>query len=213
MKKLPLVSLVLALCATQAQAETRSARLLGDAPRVLLGATPRLLDGALAAADVKETVAQNIGFGEHLAKTSAVGMASSVTGVLIGAGLGSLSNSLVAAAIPVLLANLFLPPVITVLVAMLIGNWDSPGRFGFWLPLAGAFAVNAAAYVIASLLLVVPWTNPAALLVYSLIDGLLMGGASVGLMHLTEKKQTTNVTSFVPGVSDTTLVPLVKVSL
>jgi len=41
----------------------------------------------------------------------------------------------------------------------------------------------------------------------------LMSGASVGLMHLTEKKQPATVTSFIPGVTDTTLVPLVKVSL
>ena len=211
MKKLFLV--LLAVTAATAQAETRSARLLSDAPKVLLGATPRLLDAALAATDVKETVAERIGFGEHFAKTTAVGMASSVTGVLIGAGLGALSNNLIAAAIPVLLANLFLPPVVTVLVAMLIGNWDSPGRFSFWLPLAGAFAVNAAAYVIASLLFVVPWTNPAALLLYSLIDGLLMSGASVGLMHATEKKTPVTVTSFVPGVTDTLMVPMVKVNL
>ena len=187
--------------------------ILSDAPQLLLAATPRLLDSALAATDVKEEVAEKMGFGEHFAKTTAVGMASSVTGVLIGAGLGTLSNNLIGAAVPVLLANLFLPPVVTVLVAMLLGNMGSPGRFGFWLPLAGAFVVNAAAYVIASLFLVVPWTNPAALLVYSLIDGLLMSGASVGLMHATEKKQTTIVKSFVPGISDTTMVSMMKVNL
>ncbi len=214
MKKLSLLPLVLALIAATAQAETRSARLLGDAPQLLLGAAPRLLDAALTATDVKENaITAGIGFGEHLAKTTAVGMVSSVTGVLIGAGLGSLSNNLIGAAIPLLLANLFLPPILTVLVAMLIGNWDSPGRFSFWLPFAGAFVVNAAAYVIASLFLVVPWTNPVALLLYSLVDGLLMGGTTVGLMHLTQKKQPVLVTSFVPGVTDTTMVPMMKVDL
>lgn len=214
MKTSSLIPLALALlCATSAQAESRSAQLLADAPKVLLGATPRLLDSALAAADVKETVAANIGFGEHFAKTSAVGMASSLTGVLIGAGLGVLSNNLIGAAIPVLLANLFLPPILTVLVAMLVGNWETPGRFGFWLPLAGAFVVNAAAYVIASLFLVVPWTNPVALLLYCLVDGLLMGGTTVGIMHLTEKKKPGTITSFVPGVTDTTFVSMMKVDL
>ena len=213
MKKLSLLSLSLVLWAGTSLGESRSARLLGDAPKLLLGTTPRLLDSVLGATDVKDDVAAGIGFGEHLAKTSAVGMASSVTGVLIGAGLGSLSNNLIAAAIPVLLANLFLPPILTVLVAMLVGNWDSPGRFSFWLPLAGAFVVNAAAYVMASLFLVVPWTNPVALLLYCLVDGLLMGGATVGVMHLTQKKKTSTITSFIPGLSDTTLVPLVKVSL
>jgi hypothetical protein len=32
-------------------------------------------------------------------------------------------------------------------------------------------------------------------------------------MHLTEKKQPTTISSFVPGVTDTMLVPMVKVSL
>ena len=211
MKKLTLVAL--ALCAFGAQAQGRSARLLADAPTVLLGSTPRLLDSALGAAEVKDVVIERMGFGEHFAKTTAVGMASSVTGVLIGAGLGALSNSLAVAAIPILLANLFFPPIVTVLVAMLVGNWNEPGRFGFWGPLAGAFVINAAAYVIASLFLVVPWTNPAALLIYSLVDGLLMSGASTGIMHLTQKKQPATISSFVPGVSETMLVPMVKVNL
>lgn len=213
MKKLCLLPLVLAFAAT-ASAETRSAHLLSDAPRVLLAGTPRLLDSALGAADVQQAV-ENLGFGEHFAKTAAVGTATSVTGVLIGAGLGMLSNNLIAAAIPVLIANLFLPPIVTVLVSMWLGNLTSPGRFtSFWLPVGGAFVANAAAYVIASLLLVVPWTNPAALLVYALVDGLLMSGASVGLMHLTQNKTApAKVTSFIPGVSDTTIAPLVKVNL
>lgn len=213
---LKLFPIAFMLCAITASAQTRSARLLTDAPTVLLGATPRLLDAALAATDVKDTAVPavaGIGLGEHFGKTAAVGMASSVTGVLIGAGLGMLSNNLIAAAIPVLLANLFLPPVITVLMAMLIGNWDSPGRFGFWGPAAGAFVVNAAAYVIASLFLVVPWTSPIALLVYSLVDGVLMSGVSVGIMHLTEKKAPATITSFVPGVSDTAFVALTRVNL
>jgi hypothetical protein len=213
MKKLLLVPLAFALFAANTQAETRSARLLNDAPKMLLGASPRLLDAALGAAEVKETAVAGIGFGEHFAKTAAVGMGASVTGVLLGAGLGSLSNNLIGAAIPLLICNLFLPPVLTVLVAMLVGNWEQAGRFSFWLPLAGAFVVNAAAYLIASLVIGVAFTNPLGLLLYSLVDGILMSGATVGVMHLTEKKQTTMVTSFVPGVSDTMLVPLAKVNL
>jgi hypothetical protein len=213
MKKLCLLPLVLAFAAT-AQAETRAAQLLSDAPKMFLAGTPRLLDTALGAEGVELSPVEKISFGEHFAKTAIVGTATSVTGVLIGAGLGMLSNNLIAAAVPVLLANLFLPPIVTVLVAMWLGNLTSPGRFtSFWLPVGGAFLVNAAAYVIASLLLVVPWTNPAALLVYALVDGLLMSGASVGLMHLTEKKAPTVVTSFVPGVTDTVIAPIVKVAL
>jgi hypothetical protein len=206
--------LCLALLAATAGAE---ARLLSeaDAPRVLLASAPRLLaPNVLGAAEV-QAVSEGIGYVEHLVKTSAIGLASSATGVLLGAGLGALSNNLIAAAVPVLLANLFFPPIVTVLVAQVLGNWKTPGRFGFWLPLAGAFVVNAAAYVIASLALVVPWTNPLALLLYTLVDGVLMGGTTVGLMHLTQKKPqaTTTLPSFVPGVSDTAMVSLWRVSL
>lgn len=158
--------------------------------------------------------AQRPAWGSLFLKTSLVGTASTATGALVGAGLGSLSNNLIGAAVPVLLANLFLPPVLTVAAALLMANWDDVGRFGFWAPVAGAFVVNAAAYVLASLVFVVPWANPAALLVYSLVDGLLMSGASMGLMALTENKATpTTVTSFVPGVTDTTVVPVWKVDL
>lgn len=213
MTKLLVVPLAFALCASSALAESRSAHLLGDAPKLLLGASPRLLDAALGASDHECHCEPRMGYGELFAKTSAVGLAASTAGVLIGAGLGALSNNLIAAAIPVLLANLFLPPVLTVLAAMLLGNWDSPGRFGFWLPVLGAFVVNAAAYVLASLVFGVAWTNPVALLLYTLVDGLLMSGATVGIMALAEKKTTGSVTSFVPGVGDTTFVPLVKVGL
>jgi hypothetical protein len=196
------VVLPLAMLAFSARAVPHGARLLDDAPRAFLASAPQLIEkpGAL-------------GYGALFTKTTAVGMVASTAGVLIGAGLGSLSNNLIAAALPVLLANLFLPPVLTVLAAVLMGNWNDAGRFSFWLPVAGAFAVNAATYIIASLFFVVPWTNPVALLVYTLIDGLLMSGATVGVMALSEKKPPVTVTSFVPGVSDTTFLPLVKAFL
>ncbi len=212
MRTLLQLAAVLMLWAGSAEAQARSAHLLDDAPKMTLAAAPRLLEAALGANDVKESAVVRMGFGEHLVKTSVIGFVGSASGVLLGAALGSLSNNLIGAAIPVLLSNLFVPPVLTVLAAMLIGNLESPGRFGFWLPLAGAFVVNAAAYVITSLFLVVPWTNPLALLLYSLVDGVLMSGASVGIMHLTEKKPTQTVTSFVPGISETTMVPMVKVN-
>ena len=49
MTKLLVVPLAFALCASSALAESRSAHLLGDAPKLLLGASPRLLDAALGA--------------------------------------------------------------------------------------------------------------------------------------------------------------------
>lgn len=210
----PVLALGVALGAAAASAQPRSAQLLADAPRAALAPSPRLLDGASGAADVTAAQAEALSFGEHFTKATAVGMASTATGVLLGAGLGMLSNNLVVSALLVALSNLVIPPLVTVLVAQLLGNWVSPGRFRFGLPFAAAFTLNAALYVASSLLVAIPWTNVAALLLYSLVDGLVMSGASVGLMHLTAQRQAApTVASFVPGVSDTCLVPLARVSL
>lgn len=193
-----------------------SARLLDDAPKVINAATPRLIDQSLAAADAQQTAPakEAIGLGELFAKTYAVAVASSAAGIVLGAGLGVLSNNLIGAAIPgLLIANLILPPLLTVLAATLMGNWDQADRFGFWLPLGAAFLVNAAAIIVTGLFLpiAVGITNPLSLVVFSLIDGLLMSGASIGVMALTEKKKVSTVSSFVPGVTDTTFVTLSEV--
>lgn len=74
--------------------------------------------------------------------------------------------------------------------------------------------MNIGAYLIASFAIGIAWTNPAGLLAYSLITGVLMTGASVGLMHATQTKVAApTITSFVPGVTDTALIPLAKVAL
>lgn len=151
--------------------------------------------------------------GELFAKTSAIGVASSATGVLIGAGLGSLSNNLLGVLLPgALIGNLLFPPIVTVLGALLMGNWEDAGRFSFWWPVLGAFLVNAAVYVVTSLAFsfAVAWTNPVSLLLYALVDGVLMAGATTGIMALTERKNVSTVQSFVPGVSDTTFVAVSK---
>lgn len=200
-----------------------SARLLDDAPRFVSGSvasSPRLIDQAVAAAEAHEDChcecdgPPRIGYGELFAKTTAAGVFSSATGMVVGAGLGALSNNLIGAAIPgLLIANLILPPLLTVLAANLIGNWDEADRFGFWLPFAGAFVVNAAAVVITGLFFnfAVGITNPLSMVVFALVDGVLMSGATTGLMALGEKKKVSTVRSFAPGVTDTTFVALQEV--
>jgi hypothetical protein len=222
MTKLSVVPLVVALFASTAFAEGRSARLLGDAPKLLMGTSLRVLDVAVGAMDEDCHCGEvRTNYGVLFAKTSAVGIAASATGVLVGAGLGSLSNNLIGAILPgALIGNLLLPPVLTVLAAMLMGNWDAPGRFSFWLPVLGAFVGNAAVYVIVSLALqmAVAWTNPVSLMVYAVVQGFVMGGATTGIMALTEKKKSGDehasvIKSFVPGITDTTFVSLGKVDL
>jgi hypothetical protein len=152
-------------------------------------------------------------FGVHFAKTFAVGVGASATGVVVGNLLGRLSNNLYAALLPAALSNLFIGPVLTVLAAVLIGNDGAPGRYGFWGPLGVAFGLNLVQFVVVSLFFdAVAWSNPVAMLLYTLVDGLLMSGGSVGLMHLLEKRPTvTTLPSFVPGISDTQFVSMTKV--
>ncbi|MFO0597802.1 MAG: hypothetical protein U0228_21050 [Myxococcaceae bacterium] len=176
---------------------------------------PDELPGAGGGESVTAPAAQGIGFGELFVKTAAVGTAASATGILIGAGLGTLSNNLIGAALPgLLLPTLILSPLITVLAARLMGNWDDADRFGFWIPFAGAFVVNAAAVILTSLVfnVAVGITNPLSLMVFALADGVLMSGATTGLMALTEKKKVSTVRSFAPGVTDTTFVALQEVA-
>lgn len=213
MKPTLVLSLVLALGATSALAQRRSASLLSDAPLAALGSTPHLLPVGAGAMDVERTPSR-ISLGELFVKTSAVGVAATAAGTLIGAGLGALTNNLYVALLTGgLLGNILFPAVVTVLAEMLMGNVESPGRFGFWLPFAGAVVVNIAVFALTSLVMpfATAWSNPVALLLYSLVDGVLMSGASTGLMALTEQKPVTTVRSFVPGVGDTTVVSFSKV--
>jgi hypothetical protein len=93
------------------------------------------------------------------------------------------------------------------------GEWT--GRHGFWGPLGVALGVNAVVYVLTSFLVPVSWANPLELLLYSLVDGVLMTGGAVGLMHLvpTAPRPTSSLPSFIPGVSDTVVVSLSEVKL
>jgi hypothetical protein len=139
---------------------------------------------------------------------------ASTAGVLIAVPLGALSNALLGQ-LPALLVQLVVGPALTALSAWLIGNHADPGRFGYWGAFGTTFLVHLATFVVTALALpiAVPWSNPVALLLYSLVDGLLMTGTSVGFMHLFPRRPPASVvSSFVPGVSDTTFVPLSTVS-
>lgn len=186
----------------------------------VLGGASALADDAPRLADVSSArlvpdVAPPVQYGSLFAATSAFGFTASVTGVLVGAGFGALSNNLFGALLPgALLGNLLLPPLITALSAVLVGNVDGV-RFTAWWPLLGAFVANAAVYLLTSLVLpiAVSFANPGTLLLYALVDGLVMAGATTGVMALTEQKPVSTVRSFAPGVTDTTFVALSTVQL
>ncbi len=206
-----------ALCAAAAAAEERSARLLDGAP-TLARLTPAVGPLAQGAVDVAAAQATNPGpdFGTHFGKTVGMGVVGVTAGAVAGHFLGSLSNDLIGAAVPGALCNLIIGPVLTVIGALLVGNdgeWS--GRYGFWGPLGVALGINAVVYVLTSFLIPVAWANPLELLVYSLVDGVLMTGGAVGLMHLvpTTPRATTSLPSFIPGITDTQVVTLSEVKL
>lgn len=204
-------TLAAALVALALPGRAGAADLLGHESKLIPAVTP-----VEAPPEVRLTPEAHpgIGFGEHLAKTTAAGVFASTAGVLLAVPLGSLAIELVPAALPVLLSHLFVPPALTVLAAWLVGQVDAPGRYGYWGAFGVAFLVHAATFAVSALFFAVPWSNPVALLLYSLVDGLLMSGSSVGFMHLfpNRKQAAPTVASFVPGVGDTTFVPCTTVA-
>jgi hypothetical protein len=175
----------------------------------------RLIDEPSSASSV-EPVNHTLTFATHFARTLLPAIFGSTAGVIGAVALGSLSNSLLGAAIPVLLVHLLIPPILTVFSALLLGNHINPGRFNFWLPMLGTFLLHAAVFVVGSLVFSIPWTNPLALLAFTVVDGMLMSVTSVGLMHLFQNAATQKMSvikSFVPGVSDTTFISMWRTQL
>lgn len=206
------ILLVLALPATAS-----AARLLDEEVRLVPASAPFSLTRAtLASEGVAADATPAIGFGEHFGKTLGLGVFASTAGVLLAVPLGMLSNALLGQ-LPALLVSLLAGPALTTLGAWLIGNHGDSGRYGYWGAFGVTFLVHLAVFVVTSLALPVSvaWSNPVSLLLYSLVDGLLMSGTSVGFMHLFPNKKKVaapTVTSFVPGVTDTAFVPMSSVA-
>lgn len=168
--------------------------------------------GALGGVAGEMDAEKRLGIGEHFGVTLLPAVFASTTGVALAVALEGLSNTLVGVAVPAMLSHLLVGPVLTTLVAMLVGN-DHGDHYGFWGGAAAAFLLKAATFAVASLV-GVTWSNPVHLLLYTLVDGLLMTAGSVGMMRLLPKKvATAELPSFVPGVSGTQLVSLSTVEL
>lgn len=204
--------LLLALLPLSGLAHGRAARLLdaADVPLAMASVPASLVPLVPQAAEVELEAPT---YGVHFIKTYGVSVVGVGAGLVVGFGLGKLSTNLIVTALATLLPNLLIGPALTVLAAMMVGNGGSlEGRYGFWGAFGVAALLNAAAYVVSSLFLSVSLENPVGLVLYLLVDGLLMTGGSVGLMHLLQPKPVSAVVpSFVPGVSDTQVVSMGKV--
>jgi hypothetical protein len=150
----------------------------------------------------------------HLAVAIGAGIVTVPAGLLLTSFVGSLSNTLLGAAIPSLLIMGLLAPTLVTGAAMLFGNRGGGGRYGYWLAWGATFLVNTAAMIVAGVL-GLSVGLPAQLIAFSVIDGVLLGAASVGTMRFFEKAPAgvATIPSFVPGVTATQLLPLAQVAL
>ncbi len=183
-----------ALAATPSLATPRGAT-ASDAPVALALATPsaRLLapDGVSAPGGTAAAAPAAPRYVPHFGVTFAAAFLAVPAGLALTNVLGTLSISLLWAAVPGLLAMGLVAPTLTALVAWLYGNWGFLGRadkpFGFWRPWAAAMLVNVVSLVIAGFLGVSVGV-PATVFTFGVVEGLALAGATVGTMHALEKK-------------------------
>ena len=163
------------------------------------------------------TVNEPPSFGVQFGIASAAGFIGVPLGFLLANALGNLNIYLIPTAIFGLLPMGLVAPAFTALAAWLFGNWkltDADGRFSFWLGFAAAAIVHIAATVIAGFVGVSLAGIP-GLILFSVIDGVAMGGAAVGTMRFFRKPPAATASallpSFVPGVSATSVMPLTTI--
>ncbi|MGQ0508710.1 MAG: hypothetical protein ACT4TC_25700 [Myxococcaceae bacterium] len=154
---------------------------------------------------------EKVSFGLQLGVTLGAGVVSVPLALGLATWLGSLSNSLIWSALPSLLSMALIPPTLTTLVAWWLGNWVNPGRFGFWAPWVVSCAVNVVALIVGGFAGISVGV-PVRLLLFSVIDGVLVGGASAATMRLWAERARPPIPSFSPGISPTHVVTLGKVS-
>lgn len=142
------------------------------------------------------------------------GLLSVPVAIYLGQWFGSLSNSIIGAAIPTFLCLGLIPPLITTLAAWAVGNWHEWGTYRFWPAAGAAFVVNALALVVAGFA-GVNTLSVGSVLLFALVDGLFMSGAATATMRLWPLKQPPNASTVSmrdPVVGPTYVVRLSEVS-
>lgn len=175
-----------------------------------------LADGAPAAADVGAARSSATLLADsppalllHLGLGALTGVLAVPTGLYLASWVGHLSNNLFAATLPSLLVMGTFAPTVVVLTAWAMGNLEHSGRFGYWAPWVASVLINAAALMVAGLL-GLSIGAPLGVALFSVIDGVLVGGGAVGTMRAFSgwaPPVVTEVASFVPGITPTLVVP------
>ncbi len=170
--------------------------------------TSLLLSQADADAPVAKTITpeqlkEPVGWGYQYAAGAAVTVIAVPTSIYLATWLGSLSNNLYAAAVPVLLCIGLIPPLAVTAVTVLVGNWRTNGRYRAWPAFLATMVINGASLAIAASLglseLIV-----GRVILYTLAQAVLQPGAAVLLERAFPKSEPTVITTPSDPVSSRT---------
>jgi hypothetical protein len=213
-------TLLLALCLAAMPAQARSAHLLApdDAPVAGSPAAPAVTPAPSVASATSAADTHHLSGTTHFLISAGVGVFAVPGSLLLSSFLGGLPltiagsdlASLLLSGLPALLVMGFAAPLVVTFVAYTLGKLADPGRYSFGAAFWLSSLVNIVALV-AGGALGLSVGVPLRLMLFSLIDGVLIGGTSVGVMRMFEKAPAP-VASFVPGVSETRVVPLAQVA-
>lgn len=147
--------------------------------------------------------------------TAGIGIAAVPLSLWFSSLIGSLSNNLIATAVPTLLVMGLLAPTITALLSWVMANTNMPDgqSVGFWLPWLGSVVVHCLALV-AGGFLGLSVGAPAGLMLFSVIDGFAMSFTITGIQQLAGRsvRAVTKLETHSPGESTMNVVSLSQVS-
>jgi len=170
---------------------------------LLLGQTDAPVENTMT----PEPPAEKVDWAYHYAAGSAVAIIAVPGSLYLGSWLGSLSNDLYGAAIPVLLSIGLIPPLAITAITVLVGNWGNGGKYRWWPAFLATLVINGASLAIAA------YGGLSTLVfgrvvVYTLAQAVLQPGAAVLLERAWPKMQPTVIeTSSDPVAPRTFMVP------
>lgn len=114
----------------------------------------------------------------HFAAGAAAAIVAVPASLYLGEWLGSLSNSLIWSALPVLLCIGLIPPIAVTLATVIAGNWNNPGRYRWAPAFLATLVINGASLAIAG------WLGLSVgvfsrVVIFSLMQAVLQPGAAV----------------------------------
>ncbi len=149
-------------------------------------ASPRLFPETPLGAVVPELKAEEPRAAVLVATGAAAAMFVTPGSLMLGTGVGKVSNNLYAAALPALLITLLLPPLAVVFTEWLAAERVAPGRFR-WGPALAVALVTQALVLTGGVLLGVSGTNASGAALYTLADTVALPTVTTAMLRWTER--------------------------